>query len=314
MTARGGKRRYTPAPPADFVLPFDLPDLGMRGRLVRLDAVTTRALAAHPLPETAQRTLGEALTLAALLGSSLKQAGRMSVQTKSDGALNLVVSDFFTGGGLRGYARLDEARFATLEPGADFTALAGDGVLAITIEPKPGVNAYQGIVPLAANGLAASAEVYFDQSEQLATALRLAAGPIYRAGTSVSGKRNNGWCAGGLMVQAMPETERDVRASDDWRRIALFLETLEDYELLDSAVAAEDVLWRLFHEDEVRVHAAEPLRFHCGCSAKKVSSVLKSYDAAELADLADNDGVVRAKCEFCGAVYEFSPQALAKNH
>jgi molecular chaperone Hsp33 len=313
MMARS-KRRYTPAPPADFVLPFDLPDIGMRGRLVRLDAVATRALATHPLPETAQRALGEALTLAALLGSSLKQAGRMSVQTKSDGALNLVVSDFFAGGGLRGYARLDQERFASLAPDANFTTLAGEGVLAITIEPKPGVNAYQGIVPLAPNGLAASAETYFDQSEQLATALRLAAGPIYRAGTSPTGQRNSGWCAGGLMVQAMPETERNVRASDDWQRIALFLGTLEDYELLDSAVAAEDVLWRLFHEDEVRVHAAEPLRFHCGCSARKVSSVLKSYGVKELADLADKDGILRAKCEFCGEVYEFSPQALAKKH
>ncbi len=293
------------APPSDFVLPFDLPDLAMRGRLVRLDAVATRALAAHPLPETAQRALGEALTLAALLGSSLKQTGRMSVQTKSDGPLNLLVSDFFAGGGLRGFARLDGERFSASTHDASFAALAGEGVLAITIEPKSGVNAYQGIVPLAPKGLAASAEAYFDQSEQLATALRLAAGPIYRAGT-------NGWCAGGLMVQATPEAG-DVRASDDWQRIALFLETLEDYELLDGAVAAEDVLWRLFHEDEVRMHTAQPLRFHCGCSAKKVSPVLKSYGAAELADLANDDGVVRAKCEFCGAVYEFPLREFEKN-
>jgi molecular chaperone Hsp33 len=299
------------APLSDFVLPFDLPELAMRGRLVRLDVVATRALSSHPLPETAQRALGEALTLAALLGSSLKQTGRMSVQTKSDGPLNLVVSDFFAGGGLRGYARLDSARLDASAHDAGFAALAGEGVLAITIEPKTGVNAYQGIVPLASEGLAASAEAYFDQSEQLATALRLAAGPIYRAGT-LENNQSRGWCAGGLMVQATPEAG-DLRASDDWQRIALFLETVEDYELLDGAVAAEDVLWRLFHEDEVRVHRAQPLRFHCGCSAKKVSPVLKSYGAQELADLADEDGILRAKCEFCGAVYEFPLREFEKN-
>ena len=101
-------------------------------------------------------------------------------------------------------------------------------------------------------------------------------------------------------------------STDDWQRIALFLETLEDYELLDSAVPAEDVLWRLFHEDEVRVHKAQPLSFQCGCSAEKLSPVLKSYGAGELADLAEDDGVVRAKCEFCGAVYEFPLQQLEK--
>ena len=113
MTAGGNKRRYTPAPPSDFVLPFDLPDIGMRGRLARLGAVATRALSTHPMPEPAQRALGEALTLAALLGSSLKLTGRMSVQTKSDGPLNLVVGGFFRG---RRLARLCAARSRNVLP------------------------------------------------------------------------------------------------------------------------------------------------------------------------------------------------------
>lgn len=295
------ERSYTPAPAADFVLPFDLPNIGMRGRFARLGSVATRAMSAHPLPEAAQRTLGEALTLAALLGSALKKTGRMSVQTKSGGPLNLVTADYVAGGGVRGYARLDEKRFAAITGDQSFARLAGEGVLAITIEPKPGPDSpktYQGIVTLAPEGLASSAQEYFDQSEQLATTMRLAAGPIYRAGL-------HGWCAGGMMVQATPDSPANVKESDDWQRVGFFLETLEDYELLDSAVAAEEVLWRLFHEDEVRVHNAQPLHFHCGCGPEKVSSVLKSYGSRELADLADADGVVRAKCEFCGAVYEF---------
>jgi molecular chaperone Hsp33 len=302
------ERRYTPAPASDFVLPFELPEIGLRGRLARLGSVATRALATHPLPEPAQRMLGEAMTLTALLGSSLKQTGRMSVQTKSEGPLNLMTADYIAGGGLRGYARLDQKSFAALNGENSFARLAGNGVLAITIEPKSEPEApktYQGIVPLSRQGLAASAEHYFDQSEQLPTVLRLAAAPLYRAGL-------HGWCSGGLMVQATPDVS-DVRESDDWQRIALFLETLEDYELLDSVVPAEEVLWRLFHEDEVVVHNAQALRFHCGCGRDKVSSVLVAYSAADLADLAEADGVVRAKCEFCGATYEFPLKEFEKS-
>lgn len=297
VTAR--EAPYTPAPPADFVLPFDLPHAGLRGRLVRLDVVSTRALAAHPLPESGQRVLAEALALGALLGSALKLEGRLSIQTKGDGPLSLVVSDYFPGGGLRGYARLDAAGFAALDAHPEFAELSGGGALAITIEPKPGAQSYQGLVPLSPEGLAASAETYFIQSEQLPTALRLAAGSIYRA------EAGTGWRAGGLMVQAVPGGKGDIPSSDDWQRIALFLETLEAYELLDTELAAESVLWRLFHEDEVRVHPAQTLHFQCTCHAEKVLRVLKSYPTSEIQDLADADGVIRTRCEFCGVGYEF---------
>jgi molecular chaperone Hsp33 len=298
---------YTPAPAADFVLPFDLPDVGLRGRILRLDAVSTRALAAHPLPEAGQRVLAEALALSALLGSSLKFEGRLSVQTKGDGPLNLLATDYFAGGGLRGYARVDERRFAEAGRPNHFGTLAGKGALAITIEPKKGAQAYQGLVPLSPDGLAASAETYFAQSEQLATRLRLAAGPIYRSG------EGHGWRAGALMVQAVPGAKiDDITASDDWQRVSLFLRTLEDIELLDTGVAAESILWRLFHEDEVRVHPSQPLQFQCSCESERVRTVLKSYSADELKDLPDPDGIIRTRCEFCGTVYEFPLDTLVE--
>ncbi len=296
---------YTPAPPADFVLPFDLPDVGLRGRLLRLDAVSTRALSAHPLPEAGQRILAEALGLSALLGSALKLEGRLSVQTKGDGPLNLLATDYFAGGGLRGYARVDEKRFAEAGSPNDFGALAGKGALAITIEPKQGAQSYQGLVPLSPDGLAASAEIYFAQSEQLATILRLAAGPIYRSG------EGHGWRAGALMVQAVPGAKiDDIKTSDDWQRVLLFMKTLEDIELLDTEVAAESILWRLFHEDEVRVHPSQPLHFQCSCEPERVRSVLKSYAPEELKGLPDPDGIIRTRCEFCGTVYEFPLESL----
>jgi len=179
----------------------------------------------------------------------------------------------------------------------------GAGVLAITIEPRRGGNNYQGIVPLAREGIAQSAEAYFAQSEQLQTAIRLAAAPVY-----VPGHAGPSWRAGGIMLQATPEGTRD---DDDWERLSLHLATVEDLELLDETLSAETLLWRLFHEDEVRVHNAERLAFRCDCDAGRIASVLRSYSATDREGLADPDGIIRAKCEFCATVHEIGEDALA---
>lgn len=292
---------YIPAPAADFVLPFDLAPLGLRGRLLRLDQASARALSAHALPETAGRALGEMLVLAGLLGSSLKLDGRLTVQSKSVGALDLLTADYYGAAdsrpaGLRGYGRVDEQGLAALgSEGRIFGRLAGEGVLAITIEPRLEGQSYQGIVPLSPDGIAASAETYFAQSEQLPTAIRLAAAPAF-----VPGDKSPQWRAGGIMLQALPE---NTRPGDDWERLSSHLRTVEDIELLDTDLAAETVLWRLFHEDEVRVHTAEPLAFHCSCDGGRIAAVLRSYPPEERRGLADSDGLIRARCEFCGAIH-----------
>jgi len=298
------KLDYTPAPAADFVLAFDLPQLGLRGRVVRLDAVSARALAAHALPEPAARVLGETLVLSALLGNALKLDGRLTAQTKSDGALNLVTADYYgaegeRSAGLRGFARMNETQFAKA---ASFAELAGSGVLAITIEPRREGQTYQGIVELSAEGIAPSAETYFAQSEQLPTAIRLAAAPAY-----VPGRSEPQWRAGGIMLQATPEA---ARVDDDWNRLSMILSTVDAFELLDTALSAETLLWRLFNEDEVRVHPAEALTFRCDCDGERIASILRSYSAKDREGLADSDGIIRAKCEFCGTVHEIGADAL----
>ena len=304
---------YTPAPAADFILSFDLANIGVRGRLVRLDAVSARALSAHVLPEAATRTLGETLALSALLGSALKLDGRLTVQTQSDGALDLVAADYYgaEGGraaGVRGYARLDAAAFEALGEGVpDFSRAVGTGALAITIEPRRGGNTYQGIVRLEPAGIAQSAEAYFMQSEQLPTLIRLAAVPVYERGQKGEPMSAH-WRAAGLMLQAVPGEARD---EDDWRRLGFVLDTLEAFELIDTQLKAEDLLWRLFNEDEVRVHPAEFLEFRCDCQAERIASVLRAYAPDEREGLADPDGVIRAKCEFCGTVHEIGAEALA---
>jgi molecular chaperone Hsp33 len=302
---------HDPSPYGDFVLAFDIPKAGVRGRLVRLDASSSRALGAHALPEAAARVAGETVALSAILGTALKLDGRLTVQTKSDGPLDLVTVDYYGAEddkprGVRGYARLDTERFAHL-PDRNFPALAGKGALAITIEPKVGGNTYQGIVELSDAGIAASAETYFAQSEQLPTVIRLAAAPLFLAG-----EKQPHWRAGGLMLQVTPEsTEGEAKSGDDWERLSLLLKTVEDIELVDTALSPETLLWRLFHEDEVRVHPPEAIAFRCDCDAARITSVLRGYAPEERAGLADPDGIIRARCEFCARTHEITPEALA---
>src|SRR6202012_4816051 len=304
-----------PSPYGDFVLPFDIAKAGVRGRLVRLDASSARALSAHVLPEPAARVAGEVLALGALLGTALKLDGRLTIQTKGDGPLDLVTADYYGADenrprGVRGYARLDTPRLDALA-GKGFTDLAGDGVMAITIEPRMGGKSYQGIVAMSPDGIGASAETYFAQSEQLPTVIRLAAAPLY-----VAGDREPHWRAGGIMLQMTPEAAKegaapeDAATSDDWERLSLLLKTVEDLELVDTTLAPETLLWRLFHEDEVRVQPPEPVIFRCDCNAARITTVLKSYAPQEREGLADPDGIIRARCEFCGKTHEIGPESL----
>jgi len=292
---------YNPAPSGDFVLPFDVVDAGIRGRFVRLDAASARALGVHALPEAAARIAGEVLALAALLGTALKLDGRLTAQTKSDGPLDLVAADYYGAAdgkpkGVRGFARLDAARFAALGAAPSFPALTGAGSLAITIEPRRGGQTYQGIVALKPAGIAASAVAYFEQSEQLPTMIKLAAAPAFTPGTSAPS-----WRTGGLMLQATPGVGR---GPDDWARLSALAATVEDVELVDTALSAETLLWRLFNQEEVRVHPAEPIVFRCDCDGERIAAVLRSYTEAERKTLADADGAIRARCEFCGKVHE----------
>ncbi len=134
--------------------------------------------------------------------------------------------------------------------------------------------------------------------------LRLAAAPLY-----VPGAATPTWRAGGIMLQATPD---GAGAEDDWERLAAFLASVEDIELLDTQLAAEQLLWRLFHEDETRVQPFLATEFRCGCKPDRIAAVLKSYAPKDRAGLADPDGLIRARCEFCGTVHAIDPKKLEK--
>ncbi len=286
-------------PADDIALPFAIEGAEARGRLVRLGPVAERVISGHGYRGDAARLAGEALTIVSLLGSSLKFEGTLTLQTRGDGRATMVAADFVTPGHVRSFVSVD----AEAEPDAP---LLGNGSFALTIDPDEGQNRYQGIVELAGS-LSEAALTYFQRSEQIPTRLKIVVGQVQTPGEAPQ------WRAGGIILQRVAG-EGGHRPfdpdDDDWRRFGALLNTVGADELLDPMLGGEDLLYRLFNEDGVRVFAAQPIGFRCRCSSARVENILKSYTAEELADLTTPEGLIEAKCEFCGALYPFDPAAL----
>ncbi|MFO1238184.1 MAG: Hsp33 family molecular chaperone HslO [Alphaproteobacteria bacterium] len=286
-------------PADDIALPFAIEGAEARGRIVRLGPVAERVISGHGYRGDAARLAGEALTIVSLLGSSLKFEGTLTLQTRGDGRATMVAADFVTPGHVRSFVSVD----ADAEPDAP---LLGNGSFALTIDPDEGQNRYQGIVELAGS-LSEAALTYFQRSEQIPTRLKIVVGQVQTPGEAPQ------WRAGGIILQRVAG-EGGHRPfdpdDDDWRRFGALLNTVGADELLDPMLGGEDLLYRLFNEDGVRVFAAQPIGFRCRCSSARVENILKSYTAEELADLTTPEGLIEAKCEFCGALYPFDPAAL----
>ncbi len=288
----------------DIVAPFQIEDAPVRGRVARLGEVIHEVLTRHDYPEPVANLLGEACALAALVGASLKFDGRLIVQAQGDGPVSLAVADYDTTGALRGYCRFDpdkvaEASQGFLRPGA--RTLLGKGVFVMTIDQGPEMDRYQGITPIEGETLALCAETYFAQSEQTPTRVRLAVGQLATDEGFV-------WRAGGLLIQNIAGDE-DARGSfeDTWTRAQALFETVGEDELIDPTVPAERLLWRLFHEDGVRLFRANPLRAFCRCSPERILGVLQSFPAEEREEMVEADGKIRVTCEYCSRVYDVEP-------
>lgn len=311
----------------DLVLPFRTITSRATGRLVRLGDTVDHILARHDYPDPVSHALGEALVLAALLGSGLKFESRLIVQTKTDGALDFLVADYVAPGKLRGYANFnkDDPRVAGVKGRGDQGALLGTGHVAMTIDPGGDMDRYQGIVALAGEPLVEAAHAYFRQSEQLPTFLRLAVARHY--GPGADGAPGWRWRAGGLLVQhlspeggkpagaEMSDEEHDASLEGDddenWNRVRLLSETVEDHELLDPLLAPERLLYRLFHEEGVSVSPKVALVDECRCSRERLAGYLKGFGADELRDMREDDGAITVTCEFCSTKYRFEPDEIA---
>lgn len=294
-------------PPDDLAAAFQIEGWPVRGRLVRLGETIDAILSAHAYPEPVAALLGEACALAALVGSSLKFEGRLIVQAQGDGPVRYVVADYDTDGHMRGYCRFDEDEVAAASrgfsrPGA--RSLLGQGVFVMTLDRGPDFERTQGITPIEGESLSLAAEHYFQQSEQIPTRVRLAVGSIVT-------DEGVGWRAGGALIQLIAGDDARGSTEEVWDRSRALFQTLADDELLDPTVTPETLLFRLFHEDGVRLEDARALAAKCRCSRKRIAGVLTSFDPEERAGMVEADGMIRVTCEYCATVYELEPEEVA---
>ena len=298
----------TEAAATDRVLPFQTERSHLRGRLVRLGPLLSQVLGRHDYPEPVARLLGETVLLAAALASNLKYDGVFTLQVKGDGPVGLLVVDVVSGltpaaRTLRGVARFDRDAVArmTADPHMLQMSLVGKGWLAFTVDQGPDTERYQGIVALRGKTLAECVQHYFLQSEQIATGITLAVS-----------NENGFWNAAALLLQRLPTDDKppETAEEDDWRRAMVLMATLTAAEMLDPALPDSDLLWRLFHEDGVRVFDANSLVSGCRCSRDKVISTLRALDRADVEALRE-EGVVKVTCEFCNSEYAFDDRELA---
>jgi molecular chaperone Hsp33 len=300
----------------DCVVVFRTQRSNVRGRLVRLGKTLDAIVTPHAMPDIPSRRLSEALALAALCGSALPDAGNLNLQTRSDGAVSILVADYAAPGRLRGYARYDQGKLGeTAEQGAGLKTVAsslGDGHLAITLDSGPGEERYQGVLAFENAPLAATAAAYFEQREAMPTLIRLAVADQF-IGSTRAAQDESRWHrrAGGLMIQSsMARRDGDDDASEDWNRVEMLAATVEDHELLDPGLSAERLLLRLFHEEAVAVERVIPLSSFCRCGRAKVENVLLAFGAGELSDMLDETGHIVVTCEFCTARYAFTLDEL----
>ncbi|MEI6440284.1 MAG: Hsp33 family molecular chaperone [Alphaproteobacteria bacterium] len=290
----------------NHVAPFQIEGEPVRGRIVRLGEAVDKILAAHAYPEAVANLLGETCALAALVGSNLKFEGRMIVQAQGDGPVRYVVCDYDTLGHIRGYCRYDDADVAEackgfIRPGAK--TLLGQGVFIMTVDQGPDMDRYQGVTAIEGETLALCAEQYFAQSEQTPTRVRLAVGQVVNA-------EGSHWRAGGMLIQSIAEDDARGSTAEAWIRTQAFFETIGEDELIDPTLTSEGLLFRLFHEDGVRVFEPKVLKAVCRCSEERIIGVLSSFAPEEQADMLEDDGMIRVTCEYCASVYALTPEQL----
>src|SRR5689334_13452689 len=292
---------------SDVALGVAIPSRNARGRIARLGPVIDTVLANHGYPPVIEKLLAEALTLTALLGALLKETeGQLTLQAQTEGGLiDLMVCDY-RGGELRGYVRHDPEKLQDLSDAPSLQELFGKGYLAITFDQPVAKERYQGIVPLEGKNLAEAAQSYFAQSEQIPSLVRLAAE-----------KRGDHWFAGGLLLQHLPEGEEGRERlhtrldHPDWPHVAILGGSVKPEELTDPELPLDDLIWRLFHEEEeLRTLDAIGLSKGCRCDPDYVRSVIARFPADEREAMVGDDGLIRVDCAFCSSSFAIQPGEL----
>jgi molecular chaperone Hsp33 len=289
----------------DLIQPFRLEVSGFHGRLVRLGPAVDTIISQHSYPNAVASLLAECVALGGALAAALKYDGVFSLQLSGDGPIRYMICDVTSAGAVRAFAgiRDDFPDDGTLD-GASLPRLFGSGYLAMTIDQGASTDRYQGVVDLTGATLTECVHHYFQQSEQFSAAVKL------YSDRTVDGR----WRSAALMMQMAPESENpnlQEPAEEAWRRTMILQGSCTDEELVDDGLSAYDLLFRLFHEEGVRVFDTRPLAFACRCSAEKVENVLRSLTPEALEEMIVDDKVT-VTCEFCSHTREFDRDALGR--
>ena len=270
---------------------FLFSDTDIRGEWVHLSSAFLDATAPHYYPNAVNSLLGEFMAASALLGSTLKFDGTLTLQARADSALSLIMAEYNHNRSLRCIAQHEPDLVSQ-----EFSQLLGNGTLALTIDPADGQR-YQGVVPLQGENLAQAIAYYYEQSEQIPTCLVLA---------------SNDTSAAGIMIQALPasdnvDTETRQRL---WQDVEALVGTITAAELLKTD--PETLLYRLFHQESLMLYPANPLRFECSCSQQRIENTVLTIGEAEARDIIEEQGSISATCEFCNTQYSLSDTDLTR--
>ncbi len=291
----------------NIIQPFQLENTALRGRIVRLGSVLDDVLTPHQYPLPVAHLLGQAATLALLLSSMMKYEGVFTFQAQGDGPVSMLIADVTSAGDVRACATFRDGMLEKLKAAGSesfsFIDILGKGYVAFTVDQGDHAERYQGIVQMDDAGLLASMNNYFTQSEQIGTGIKL----------SVE-RTDKGWRAGAIMLQHMPEDDKRAQRSDhslkeDWVRSNMLLASCKDDELTSAAIPANELLFRLFHEEGVRVYKAMPVRKGCRCTEPKLRSILNLMSGDDL-EYMTVEGQIVMHCEFCSRDFCFDPQSI----
>lgn len=284
-------------PQIDISVPFILPLFSARGRLVRLEDVSTNIINQHNYPFPIAKILAEVLSTSAALAGLLKYEGIFTLQTKSQGPIKLLVVDMTHTGNMRGYAQYKKEH---VQEGDRFSQLFKEGYLVFTVDQQKNADQYQGIVELHRESLSSAIEHYFDQSEQLKTKIIIAS----------QMSEDQKWKTSALLLQQLPTEEVN---EESWNHMEALLGTISEQEILDFSIPYETLLFRLFHEASIVTYDSSQIQAKCRCSKDKVETFVRSLSPSESEGLFEN-GRLQITCEFCNHTYMFNQKDFKNLH
>ncbi|HAS8514391.1 TPA: Hsp33 family molecular chaperone HslO [Vibrio vulnificus] len=266
-------------------------DLSVRGELVQLDEAYQRIISSKDYPAALQKLLGELLVSTTLLTATLKFEGSITIQLQGDGPVSLAVINGDNEQKIRGVARWE----GHIADDATLHDMMGKGYMVITIEPKKGER-YQGIVGLEGDNLEQVLEGYFERSEQLKTRIWIRTGEH-------EGKAH----AAGMLIQVVPD---GTGSENDFEHLEQLTNTVKNEELF--TLPANELLYRLYNQEQVRLFEPQNVEFRCGCSRERSGAAIVTVDKNEIYDILASDGSVSLHCDYCGTTYSFDESDVNK--